>query len=803
MKYLLLIFTFFSIFYLGKSQIVTIKDRDNGKPLEKVTLASKNPSLFITTNSIGQADISQFKNSDKIEIRMMGYLNITRTYAEIENQNFVVFLAPKAISFDQIVVSSVRWNQPKIEVQSRISIINTQETRLQNPQTAADLLSSTSEVFIQKSQQGGGSPMIRGFSTNRLLYVIDGVRMNTAIFRSGNLQNVISLDVFTIENAEVLFGPGSVIYGSDAIGGVMTFQTLSPEISLSESRHIKGNATIRYSSANNEKTGHFDINVGWQKWAFLTSISSNDFGDLKMGHYGPKEYLSGFYVERENNTDIKVINADQLVQTPTGYSQMNLMQKIRFKPSDNWDINYGLHYSATSDYSRYDRLIRTRKNLPRSAEWYYGPQIWQMNNLSISNTEKNIFFDQADMRLAHQYFQESRIDRDFNDVVKRNRTEKVDAISANIDFTKSFGDVSLLYYGLEAVYNKVKSTGYDTDITMDSISDGPSRYPESDWQSYALYLTYRYNFSEKLLLQTGARYSVFALNADFTNNIMFYPLPFREIELNEGTLTGNLGLVYHPTNEWSIGWNLSTGFRSPNVDDIGKIFDSEPGSVVVPNSNLSAEYVYNAEINIAKIFGDYLKIDFSAYYTYLDKALVRRNFKLNGQDSIMYNGELSQVQAVQNAAWANVYGIQTGLEVKLPYGFALASHFNYQKGDEELDDGSKSPTRHAPPWFGVSKLIYKYDKVLMQFYVQYSGEKSFQDMPQEERSKGYIYAIDKDGNPYSPSWTTINFKASYQLSDLLSISVGLENIADQRYRTYSSGIVAPGRNFVLSLAAGF
>ena len=201
------------------------------------------------------------------------------------------------------------------------------------------------------------------------------------------------------------------------------------------------------------------------------------------------------------------------------------------------------------------------------------------------------------------------------------------------------------------------------------------------------------------------------------------------------------------------------------------------------------------------MFDDILKIDVNGYYTILNNALVRRDFKLNGNDSMMYDGTMSKVQAIQNAAVANVYGIQAGLDVQFGYGFGFSSDFNYQKGEEELDDSTKSPSRHAPPWFGVSRLMYSANKLNMQFYTVYSGEKKFDELPEEEKGKTEIYAIDKDGKPCSPGWYTLNFKAMYQFSDHLSVSAGLENITDQRYRPYSSGIVAPGRNFILSFKA--
>ena len=785
---------------LAQAQIIFVKDQATGQPLEQVALISENPAAFTTTNELGQTEISAFKGAEIIRIHLLGFEPLIRTYAELAESE-ILLLERADISLDQVVVSATRWNQSAREVPARINSITPEEIALQQPQTAADLLGASGEVFIQKSQLGGGSPIIRGFSTNRLLLTVDGVRMNTAIFRSGNLQNVISLDPFAIESAEVLFGPGSVMYGSDAIGGVMSFQTLTPQSSLTDDLLVTGKAIGRFSSASNEQTGHFDVNVGWQKWAFISGFTYTDFDDLLMGSHGPDEYLRPFYVQRIEGEDVLVTNDNPRLQRPTGYSQANLMQKVRFRPNDAWELQYGFHYSATSDYPRYDRHIRLRNGLPRSAEWYYGPQVWMMNLLELSHQEETQFYDQLSVRLAHQFFEESRIDRDFKDVERRSRIEEVNAYSANLDFLKGIGDRHQFFYGLEAVYDDVHSTGTDENITTGIVVPGPSRYPEASWASYGAYLTYQYDVSEDLLLQAGTRYNRFSLDAVFDSR--FYPFPFETANINNGALTGSLGFVYNPTATLSLNANMSTGFRSPNVDDVGKVFDSEPGSVVVPNPNLSAEYAYNAEVGIAKIWGNAAKLDIAAYYTLLDDALVRRNFSLSGQDSIAYDGELSQVQAVQNAAVARVYGVQAGIELNLPGPFGLSSQLSYQKGEEELDNGSTSPSRHAAPLFGVSHLTFKIKPLTLDLYAMYSGEKSFEELPQEEQGKDYIYAIDDNGNPYSPAWYTLNFKALYLLNEQFTLGAGVENITDQRYRPYSAGIVAPGRNFIFSLTLDF
>jgi len=799
-KYILWLLLGFSV--IGFSQTITIKDKESGEPLESVTLASEDRKVYVVTNNKGQADVSDFVGFTKIVVQSLGYETQIVSYNQLELASFQLSLESSLLAMDEIIVAANRWKQHSRDIPVKITSISKKDIQLQNPQTAADLLTVSGKVFMQKSQQGGGSPMIRGFATNRLLYAVDGIRMNTAIFRGGNIQNVISLDPFATESTEVLFGPGSVMYGSDAIGGVMSFQTLTPQFSIEDKTLISGSATTRYSSANNEKTGHFDVNVGWKKWASITSISSNDFGDLRMGSHGPEEYLRPFYVQRQNGVDVVVTNDNPLVQKPTAYSQINLMQKVRFQPNENWDFQYGLHFSETSSYSRYDRHIRYNSaGLPRYGEFYYGPQKWIMNNLNITHQSKSKLFDEMSMRLAHQFFEESRVSRTINNSNREIRTEKVNAYSLNTDFTKATGANNKVFYGFEYVFNDVNSTGVNEDIVVETSTVGPARYPQSTWQSIGVYLNNQYKISEKALLQGGLRYNQFILKADFDTT--FYPFPFTEANIDNGSLTGSAGIVFRPTEKWVISSNVATAFRSPNVDDVGKVFDSEPGSVVIPNPDLDAEYAYNIDLNVAKLFGKSVKLDVSTYYTLLDNALVRRDFTLNGASEIVYDGELSQVQAIQNAAKANVYGIQAGVEVKLPTGFRFSTDLNFQKGEEELDNGDKSPSRHAAPFFGVSRVGYVNSKLDLEVNLQFSDEVAYEDLAEEEKGKKEIYAIDGNGNPYSPSWYTLNLKSMYKLNENFTLTAGLENITDQRYRPYSSGIVAPGKNFILALRAKF
>jgi hemoglobin/transferrin/lactoferrin receptor protein len=786
---------------VAHSQTITIKDRSTGEPLELVSLTSELPRASASTDVKGRADIAAFKGSERIVISRIGYRTAALSFTELEALSFELSMAAVPFDLHEVVVSASRWRQESSDVPLKIVSISPQEAELQNPQTAADLLGLSGNVFIQKSQQAGGSPMIRGFATNRLLYAVDGVRMNTAIFRAGNIQNVISLDPYALENTEVFFGPGSVVYGSDAIGGVMSFQTLTPRFSLSSEPLITGGAAARSSSANGERTGHFHVNAGWNKWAFVTSISSFDYGHLKQGGHGPDDYLKPFYVQRQDGHDTVVTQDDPLLQIPSAYSQTNLMQKIRFQPSDAWDLQYGFHYSETSSYGRYDRHSRLRNGLPRYAEWDYGPQKWMMNNLSVTHTGRSALYDRLTVRLAQQSFEESRIDRSINDVERHVRVEDVEAYSANVDLVKAAGKKHTLYYGLEYVNNDVTSTGVDEDVSAGTSVPGPSRYPQATWRSIAAYLSDQYRLSDRFLLQAGLRYNRYKLDAEFDTT--FYPFPFTTANLDNGSVTGSLGAVYRPSPSWVVSANVATAFRSPNVDDMGKVFDSAPGSVVVPNPDLKAEYATSVDLGVARVFGETARIDLAGYYTSLDNAMVRRDYTLNGEEYIVYDGVLSRVQAIQNAAVAHVFGIQAGIEVMLPSGFRFSSDLNFQDGEEELDDRSVSPSRHAAPLFGVSRLAYDAGRLSLQLNVLYQGTFEHEDLAEEEKAKDEIYAHDAEGNTYAPGWYTLNFKAMYRLSGTWRLSAGIENITDRRYRPYSAGISGPGRNFVLSLGMNF
>jgi hemoglobin/transferrin/lactoferrin receptor protein len=706
------------------------------------------------------------------------------------------------LDLDEVVISFNKWEQNRKEVPNMIEKVNLRDARLRNPQTTADLLGQIGSVFIQKSQLGGGSPMIRGFATNRVLMVVDGVRMNNAIYRSGNLQNIISIDPLTLEGAEVVFGPGSLIYGSDAIGGVMDFHTITPAFAESKKLQFKGSSTLRYATANRENTFHTDFNLSKGKWAFVSSFTYSKYDDLKMGVHGPASYLRNEYIERINNIDSTVNNSNPRIQSFSGYEQLNLLQKVRYKLNDHVDMTYSFTYAGTGEAPRYDRLIQYRNDKLRFAEWNYGPMLWRMHSLTIADNKKNALYDASRWVIGYQNYAESRIERTRASSTRTIQSESVDATSINWDAQKQIGKGSF-FYGLEYVYNQVGSVGSRTNIITGSTAPFASRYPNnSRWQTSGAYGSYKLNLHKSLTIISGLRFSYNQLNSNFDTT--FIKFPYKKASIKDGGLTGNLGLVYRPSDKLQLNANFSTGYRMPNVDDVGKLFESVPGNLTIPNPNLTSEYAWNIEMGIVWKASDRLKVEFNLFHTWLNNAITLRPYQFDGKDSIVFNGITSRVQALQNVSTATVWGLQTSVHYKIGRDLFIQSFANWING-KETDDirNEQVPLRHAAPFYGNTNLRYSRNKVFIEFTAMYNGEVSADELAPVEQAKIDIYAKDANGKPYSPSWYTINLRTSYQLDPKTSFTASWENITNQRYRPYSSGIVAAGSNLIFAVRWSF
>jgi hemoglobin/transferrin/lactoferrin receptor protein len=351
---------------------------------------------------------------------------------------------------------------------------------------------------------------------------------------------------------------------------------------------------------------------------------------------------------------------------------------------------------------------------------------------------------------------------------------------------------------MEGTYNYVNSTAFVEDIDDGSTGPLDTRYPDggSSMSSAALYLTDTYEASSKVIFNGGIRGNYVGLHAEFVDTT-FFPFPFHEVTQSSFAVNGSLGMIYMPGREWRFSLLGSTGFRAPNVDDLSKVFESVPGTVVVPNPELGPEKTLNAEIGIAKGFDERVRIEGVAYYTDYIDAITTQPSTFDGQDSIMYNGELSQVMTNVNASSAYIYGFSVNLEADVTDNFSLSSSLNYTYGRIRTDT-TDYPLDHIPPIFGKTSLLLKVEKFRGEFYALYSGWKRVDDYNMYGEDN-FAYATENG----MPAWVTLNVRASYQFNKYIQLQLALENILDQNYRVFASNISAPGRNFVVTVRGSF
>lgn len=696
----------------------------------------------------------------------------------------------KVSTLEEVVISGNKFEQLKKESPQQIEIISKKDIYFQNAPNTAALLEQSGKVFVQKSQAGGGSPVIRGFEASRVLLVIDGVRINNAIFRAGHLQNVLRIDQNLLERVEIVMGPNSVIYGSDALGGVVHFQTKQPKYNTESA-----NAYIRYSSAIDEKTFHADVNFGTKTYAMLTSLSFSSFGDVTMGKKFNKDYpdfgIRNNYAIRLNNNDFVANNPFKYNQVPSSYNQTDLLHKIIFKTGK---VNHTLQAQASlsSNVPRYDRLSELQASgIPRFAEWNYGPENRYLVSYALE-LAKNSLFDKGKVLAAFQNVQESRVSRRFGNTSRKSQLEKVKVYSMNGDFQKNLNN-NVLQYGFEAITNQVNSTANFLNISNADALPSPAdtRYPDGGSNTFAtsIYVSDNIKYSKKVLINTGLRLNYATLKSVFENKD-FFPFPFNEAKQSNLALTGNVGIVYNPHKNTRLSGNISSGYRTPNVDDLGKVFESAAGTLIVPNPNIKPEYTYNAEIGLYQSVGNNFEIEAQAYYTLVKSILVVGDFTLNGLDKITYQGKESKIVALQNRNSGTIKGVHASVKYKFTPNLKFESNINLISG--KLKGGI--PLDHISPAFGRTAIKYFKNKIEAEFFVNYNARKRIKDYsPNGEDNAQYATP---DG---TPAWYTLNFRSSYRLAKFLTAQVALENILDQNYRTFSSGISAPGRNIMTTL----
>ncbi len=812
--------------YGQNSLLITVFD-EKTSALEGASITTYPAQDTYFTDALGQAKIPI---CDSLYITYLGLQSTLISWETAHEQKGQIILSGSGLALPEVVVGAQAYRRDLSQQQVRISALDIQRVQANTPAAA---LSSTAGAFVQMSQLGGGSPVLRGFEANRVLLVIDGVRMNNAIYRSGHLQNAITIDENALSTLDVSYGPGALAYGSDAIGGLIHFKTKNPLPTGQSTANWSGALGLRIGSAARESGINAELTYQSAKWSSYTVVSASQFGDLRAGEKRPEAYPDfgkrPTYAERINGNDVAQINDDPNRQIGSGYDQIDVLQKFNWQPHKRLLIGANLQYSSSSNVPRYDRLTEMRNGQLRFAEWYYGPQDRAMAAITANYDAEQFWADQIRLIISTQAIAEDRFDRSFGSPWREESLVDVSLSAITLDAHKKLRKQSSLQYGLELRTETVESSSLRRSLEDDTvIRDVNSRYPSkgSSLESYSAYIQHRYhNIDSSFLWEVGGRWTQRRLFAQFSEeDPIAWPTPYLlGIENTSNAFNAATGLRWQ-RRAWQWRTHLATGFRAPNIDDFAK-FRENNGFLQIPNPELKPERSVSADLSLRFQPNSRNFIQLTLYRSWLRDVMVRENFQLpDGSTSFVSRGDTLFVQAIVNAESASVWGLSASFQQRINKELQLEGqlHYTYGRRDFKLNESEsvEVPLDHIPPLYGQLQLNYRKSKWEAGIQWQFQARKELDDYAVSGISKqGETLVLDREGSsdnldltPLDPAtgaftgsygWAIWNLSGAYRIGQFARIRVRMENLLDLHYRPFSSGISAPGRNLVVGLYSWF
>ena len=769
--------------------------QSNGAPVPFATVLNTNTGQAAVANAQGQVSLSMWGANDTLQIQSMGYevLAVVPGAQSVLN----VELVPTTFEIEEVVVRS---NAEVSGALTMASVSHLDRMAVKTPvvtaETTGDLLQNSGQVHLQMSQQGGISPVLRGFEANRVLLVVDGVRMNNAIYRSGHLQNAGTLDPFAIAQTQVVMGPSSVMYGSDALGGVVHFLTRRPAFSQG-GFEVDGQVLAQGSTANGGWAGHAHVQMKQSRWTSLTSVSRRSFGDLRMGSnrtHGDSAWgLVPHVVERRDGRDTLMSNPDPAVQVPTGYDQWDVQQRLRVGLSSG-HVDLNVQHSTTSDVPRFDTYNDEVNGQPKWAEWFYGPQVRTLvAATAVFHLPRGPIWTTT---ASVQNIEESRIKRRFGRDWRVTQLEQLDVYGLN-SVLRGRREEWHWESGLDAQWNDVNSTASGTDIETGLTAPEWTRYADggATMGTWGVFGAARRSWGQRTL-RTGLRYSHAAVRANFEDTT-WIQLPSQRFHQTGGALTGNASWSTQWTSRWSSLSSVATGFRHPNVDDLGKVREKN-GFVLVPNVDLAPEHLTTAEQGFTwslKPNSEVLRVQAAAFGSLWNDAIVQVNAALNGDTTLVIDGDTARIQMNENVDRAWVRGARLEVSGKLWPKTSFRTVVNWTKGNS-LD--ATTPLSHIPPTFGVVELTRKGALTRWTASMQYAMAKRA-----EEYGPGATDNLQEALSAGTPRWATFNAEGTVRVTEDVELRLSALNVFDVHYRTFGSGMSAPGRNLRATLSARF
>jgi TonB-dependent heme/hemoglobin receptor len=652
---------------------------------------------------------------------------------------------------ETVQVTATRRAESTFDVPVATDVIDRDEIRAAAPQTVMDALRGQAGAYVQQTTPGQGVVILRGLKGSEVLHVVDGFRLNDAIFRNAPNQYVALVDSQSLARIEAVRGPMAALYGSDAMGGVLQMLTWEPRFEGSEWQ-TRGLLRSMYGSADDSTLSRVEGALGRDTLVLSGGATYQDVNERRVGGGEELPY--------------------------TRFSARAADGKVRAMVTDGNELTVSLHYSEQPRTPRYDELTPGYgQTQPNSALYWFEPQRRDFAQLRWRGSNPTRAWDSAEAQVGQQKIEDGRRNRDF-DSSQEDRESNVDT-SRGLAFqaSKTVGTRHHLTYGIDHYEDEVESSRTRTDIVTGATSDRAPRFPDGSTMSQAgAFVADDWSVGERLDVLGGARWNMSRTRLPASGE-------FAATTVEDDGFTGNLGVACAVTPSVRLVANVGQGFRAPNVFDLGTFGDRPGNRFNVPNPDLAPERVTTLDAGW-KVRNDRLEGELIGYYSrYRDKI----TSVLTGE--VTDSGRL--VVQSRNAARLVLYGAEFSLRHSISDSVEWRTQLTWTRGEETLE-GDDHPADRIPPLNGSAGITWR-----PAAGWTLDGWLNFADQQDRYSPRDEIDPRIRPGS--TPGWTTFNVRAAWEASEHAYASLQYGNIGDHRYREFGSGLDAAGRGIVLTL----
>lgn len=652
-------------------------------------------------------------------------------------------------TLETVVVTATRIEASLLDVAEAVSVIDSEDIRRQAPELLAEMLRGMPGAFFQQTTPGQGIPIIRGLKGSQVLHLVDGMRLNNAIFRNAPNQYLGLVDAYATERTEIIRGSAPSLHGADAMGGVVQVLTAEPVLVGAE-RTVRGHFYAAYNSADSSLIGRAEAAAGRAGAVLSGGITYRDHGNRRTG----------------GGTTVR----------PSGYRLNAADLKWRKDLGGRSELMLSLQYLEQPATPRVDELVPGfGQDHPSSAQYEFMPNRRQFLHARYTLESDSRWFTRLQAHLARQTITDDRLTQEFGapTVSREFNSSRLDGLTVqfNSPWGKGGGDRELVW-GIEYYADEIASSRFHSPASGEPWRPVTARFPDgSTMDSMALYASNHWSW-DRFAVDAGLRYSRFEIYLPATAEV-------EDVRLNPTDLTGDLHLAYELAPGMNLMANLGRGFRPPNVFDLGTV-GSRPGNRFnVPNPALQPESVWSYDLGFKFSRARWQAEAFAWYADYRDKISSRPTGEVSPEGRLIVRSD--------NLNEARLYGFESGLRFLARANLELYAVVNFTRGDETEPDGSNAPADRIPPLNGRLGLAWRpVERWRLEPYIDFAGPQDRLSPRDQEDPR-----IDPEG---SAGWVSLNLLASWQATDTAAFGLKLQNLSDRSYREHGSGIDAAGRN---------